>query len=56
MKKGLSVHHFDSNNDVIAAVDDFLEVQDPDFHKQVIHVLWYSCIKLVNAGGDYVEK
>lgn len=56
MKKEFSGHHFDNNDEVIAAVDYFLRVQDTDFYKDVICMLHYCWAKCVNIGGDNFEK
>lgn len=39
MEKGLSIHHFDSDGDVIIVVDHFLEFQDVDLYSVGICVL-----------------
>ncbi len=43
MKKELKGGHFDTADDVIVAVDHFLEVQYADFYKEVICVLHKVC-------------
>lgn len=46
MKKELSGRRFDNNDEVIAAVDYCLKVQDTDFYKEVIcmlHDCWAKC-------------
>lgn len=40
LKKELSGRHFDSDDDVMAASDPFLEVQDSDFFKEGICMLY----------------
>lgn len=55
MKKELSSCYFNSDDDVIAAVDHFLEVQDTDIYKEgicMLHDHWTMC---VNVWGDYAE-
>lgn len=42
MKKELSGHHFDNDDDVRATVDNFLETQNANFHKEGI-CLFYIC-------------
>ncbi len=42
MKGELNGHHFDSDEEIIAAVDNFLVVQDTDLHKEWICSL-YDC-------------
>lgn len=52
----LSGRHFDSNDDdVIAALDHFLEAHDADFSKEEIHVVHNCWTKSVSAGGDHVQ-
>ncbi len=57
MRKELSGHHFDRNNDIIAAMDDFLEVLSAVFYKgwdayapQIHWTQW------VNVEGGFLEK
>lgn len=48
LKKELSGRHFDSDDDVMAAVaDPFLEVQDSDFYKEGICMLYNAFSKCV---------
>lgn len=56
MNKELSVCHFGSDNDIITAVDHFLEVQDADFYTEGICMLHDSWNKFVNLEGNYVVK
>ena len=56
MKKAIAGRHFRSDDDVISAVDHFLDNQVPTFFKEGIQKLktrWQKCVKL---RGDYVEK
>ncbi|XP_028270394.1 histone-lysine N-methyltransferase SETMAR-like [Parambassis ranga] len=55
MKKELSGRHVDSDDDIIAAVDHFLEVQNADFYTEGIRMLHERWTKCVNVGGDYIE-
>lgn len=50
MKIQLWCHYFDSNDDIIAAVDHFLEVPEG---VHMIHDCWPKCVVV---GGSYVEK
>lgn len=55
MKEELSICYFNSDDDIIAAVDHFLEVQDTDIYKEricMLHDHWTTC---VNASRDYAE-
>ena len=56
MKKELSGHHFRTDDDVIQAVNHFLDTQDADFYKDGIRMLHDRWTKCVNLRGDYVEK
>ncbi len=54
MKRELGGRHFDSDDDVIAAVDHFPWVHDADFYKEGggIYMLHYQRTKFVNIEGD----
>jgi histone-lysine N-methyltransferase SETMAR len=56
LKKELSGRHFDTDDDVIGAVTQFLEDQPPDFYKTGIRMLQHRWKKCVDLEGDYVEK
>ena len=56
MKKELSGQHFTTDNDVIDAVEIYLEDQDSSFCKERIRKLYDLRNKCVNLQGDYVEK
>jgi histone-lysine N-methyltransferase SETMAR len=56
LKKKLSGRQFETNDDVIDAVNQFLEDQDADFYKAGIRMLQDRWTKCVHLGGDYVEK
>ena len=56
MKKELSGCHFRTDDDVIQAVNHFLDTQDADFYKDGIRMLHDRWTKCVNLRGDYVEK
>lgn len=52
MKKELSGHHFDYDDDVRAAVDNFLKTQNANFHKEGICLLticWTKNVFFWNA-------
>ena len=56
LKTAISGTHFQSDDDVIQAVDDFLNYQEKYFFKCGIEALkhrWQMCI---DKEGDYVEK
>lgn len=58
MKEALAITHFYSNNDIIAAVENFSYSQEKDFYETEITVIktfqhfWKKCI---NVDGDSVE-
>ena len=56
LKKAISGSHFQSDDDVILAVEDFLEGQDKDFFKSRIEALQHRWSKCIDTEGDYVEK
>jgi len=56
LKKELGGRHFETNDDVIYTVNQFLDDQDADFYEAGICMLqdrWTKCLYL---GGDYVAK
>ena len=56
LKTAISGTHFQSDDDVIHAVDDFLNVQEKDFFKSGIEALKHRWQKCIDTEGDYVEK
>ena len=58
LRTAMSGTHFQSDNDVIHAVEDFLNGQEKDFFKSGIEVLKHRWQKCIDIEGDYmyVEK
>ena len=56
LKTAISGTHFQSDDDVIHAVDDFLNGQEKDFFKSGIEALKHGWQKCIDTEGDYVEK
>ena len=56
LKTAISSTHFQSDDDVIHAVDDFLNGQEKDFFKSGIDALKHCWQKCIDTEGDYVEK
>ena len=56
LKTAISGTHFQSDDDVIHAVDDFLDGQEKDFFKSGIEALKHRWQKCIDTEGDYVEK
>lgn len=56
MKKEISGRPFDSDDDIITALDYILEVQDDNFYSEGICMLHYRWTMCVNVGWDYAEK
>ena len=56
LKTAISGTHFQSDDDVIHAVDDFLNGQEKDFFKSGIEALKHCWQKCIDTEGDYVEK
>ena len=56
LKRELSGRHFDTDDDVIDAVNQFLEDQPPDFYKAGISMLYNRWTKCVDLQEIYVEK
>ena len=56
MKKVLAGRHFARNDDVIAAVEEFLESQTKEFFYIGIKALQHRWSKCSTLKGDYVEK
>ena len=55
LKSHLHGHHFQSDDDLIDAVSEYLEAQDVAFFQEGIAKLWTSMDKCI-VHGDYVEK
>ena len=56
LKTAISSTHFQSNDDVIHEVDDFLNGQEKDFFKSGIEALKHCWQKCIDTEGDDVEK
>ena len=56
LKTSISGTHFQSDDDVIHAVDDFLNGQEKDFFKSGIECLKHRWQKCIDTEGDHVEK
>ena len=56
LKAAIPGIHFQSGDDVIHAVDDFLNGQEKDFFKSGIEALKHSWQKCIDTERDYVEK
>ena len=56
LKTPISGTHFQSDDDAIHAVDDFLNGQEKDFFKSGIEALKHRWQKCIDTEGDYVEK
>ena len=56
LKTAISGTHFQSDDDAIHAVDDFLNGQEKDFFKSDIEALKHCWQKCIDTEGDYVEN
>ncbi|MCU7903102.1 MAG: transposase [Candidatus Thiodiazotropha sp. (ex Lucinoma aequizonata)] len=56
MKKELAGKHYANDNDVISAVEEFLDLQEDTFFASGIQALQHRWQKCVDLQGDYVEK
>ena len=56
LKKHLAGKRYDSDDDVISAVEDFFEGQEENFYATGIRALQHRWKKCVDRRGDYVEK
>ena len=56
LKTAISGTHFQSDDDVIHAVDNFLNGQEKDFFKNGTEALKHRWQKCIDTEGDYVEK
>lgn len=56
MKLELSGRRFTSNDDVIEAVEEYLQSKNSTFYEQGIRALQHRWTKCVGCRGDYVEK
>ena len=56
LKTEISGTHFQSDDDFIHALDDFLNGQEKDFFQSGIEALKHRWQKCINTEWDYVEK
>lgn len=56
LKESLRGRKFEDNEDVIGAVESFLDEKDPDFFRQGFLELQQRWTKCIQKKGDYVEK
>ena len=56
LKRVIAGTHFQSNDDVIHAVEAFLNDQEKEFYKSGIEALKHRWQKCIDKEGDYVEK
>ena len=56
LKKHLAGEQYESDGDVISAVEDFFEGQEENFYAIRIRALQHRLKKCMNRRGDYVEK
>ena len=56
LKKHLAGKRYESDDDVISAVEDFFEGQEENFYATGIRALQHRWKKCVDRRGDYVEK
>ena len=56
LKKHLAGKRYESNDDVISAVEDFFEGQEENFYATGIRALQHSWKKSVDRREDYVKK
>ena len=56
LKKHLAGRRYESDDDVISAVEDFFEGQEENFYATGIRALQHRWKKCVGRRGDYVEK
>ena len=56
LKKHLAGKRYESDDDVIFAVEDFFEGQEENFYATGIQALQQRWKKCVDRRGDYVEK
>lgn len=56
LKESLRGKKFENNEDVIGAVESFLDEKDPDFFKEGFLKLHQRWTKYIQNNGDYVEK
>ena len=54
--KHLAGKRYESDDDVISAVEDFFESQEENFYATRIQALQHRWKKCVDRRGDYVEK
>ena len=56
MKNELRGRKFEADEDVMEAVDDFLEEQDAEWYRRGLQKLEQRWTKCIDVRGDYVEK
>jgi len=56
LKEHLRGEHYESDDDVIQSVEDFLHEQDELFYQTGIRKLQKRWVKCIEVHGDYVEK
>ena len=56
LKRALSGHHFETDDEVMRAVEDCCSEQEPSFFASGIRALESRWEKCVATNGDYVEK
>ena len=56
VKKHLAGNWYQTDDDVISAIEDFFESQEENFYSTGIQALEHRWKKCVDCRGDYVEK
>ncbi|XP_029653805.1 histone-lysine N-methyltransferase SETMAR-like [Octopus sinensis] len=55
-KRHMTGKQYRTDNEVVSAVEDFLEGQDENFYTTGIQALQHRCKKCMDRSGDYIEK
>ena len=56
LKKDIGGHHFQSNEEVVAAVEEWVRDKDPDFFSSGLMTLEHRWSKCFILEGNYMEK
>ena len=56
LKKDIRGHHFRSNEEVLAAVEEWLGDKDPGFFSSRLMALKHRWSKCITLEGNYIEK
>ena len=56
LKKDIRGLHFQSDEEVVTAVEEWVNGKDPDFFSSGLMTLEHCCSKCITLEGNYIEK